>query len=73
MAKKIFIDGKAGTTGLRIFERLENFKGIEIITLSEEKRKDLEKTVIKVNLEAAAEIAKQLRLRDISGIIIINN
>lgn len=42
MAKKIFIDGKAGTTGLRIFERLENFKGIEIITLSEEKRKDIE-------------------------------
>ncbi len=41
MAKKIFIDGKAGTTGLRIFERLENFKGIEIITLSDEKRKDL--------------------------------
>ena len=41
MAKKIFIDGKAGTTGLRIFERLEDFKGIEIITLSEEKRKDL--------------------------------
>lgn len=42
MTKKIFIDGKAGTTGLRIFERLENFKGIEIITLSEEKRKDIE-------------------------------
>ena len=41
MAKKIFVDGKAGTTGLRIFERLENFKGIEIITLSEEKRKDI--------------------------------
>ena len=41
MAKKIFIDGKAGTTGLRIFERLENFEGIEIITLSDEKRKDI--------------------------------
>ena len=38
--KKIFIDGKAGTTGLRIYERLENRNDIEIITLSEEVRKD---------------------------------
>lgn len=38
--KKIFIDGKAGTTGLRIYERLEDRKDIEIITLSEELRKD---------------------------------
>lgn len=34
--------------------------------------KDLEKTVTKVNLEAAKEISKQLRLRDISGIIIVD-
>ena len=38
--KKIFIDGRAGTTGLRIYERLENRKDIELITLSEEQRKD---------------------------------
>lgn len=38
--KKIFIDGKAGTTGLRIYERLSDRKDIEIILLSEEERKD---------------------------------
>ena len=38
--KKIFIDGGAGTTGLRIKERLSNREDIELIILSEEKRKD---------------------------------
>jgi N-acetyl-gamma-glutamyl-phosphate reductase len=37
---KIFIDGKEGTTGLRIFERLANRDDVEIITLSDELRKD---------------------------------
>lgn len=39
--KKVFIDGKAGTTGLRIYERLGQRNDIEIITLSEEERKDV--------------------------------
>ncbi len=38
--KKIFIDGKAGTTGLRIYERLGTRDDIEMITLSDELRKD---------------------------------
>lgn len=38
---KIFIDGSAGTTGLRIYERLESRSDIELIRLSEENRKDL--------------------------------
>ncbi len=35
-------------------------------------KKDVEETILTVNLEAAKEICKQLRLRDISGIIIID-
>ena len=37
---KIFIDGSAGTTGLRIHERLLDRKDITLITLTEENRKD---------------------------------
>lgn len=39
---KIFIDGSAGTTGLRIYERLESRNDIELIRLSEENRKDID-------------------------------
>ncbi len=38
----IFIDGSAGTTGLRIYERLADRDDINVITLSEELRKDME-------------------------------
>lgn len=34
--------------------------------------KDLEDTALRVNLEAASEIARQLRLRDIGGIILVD-
>lgn len=40
--KKIFIDGKAGTTGLRIYERLSDRADIELMLLPDEKRKDVE-------------------------------
>ncbi len=37
---KIFIDGSAGTTGLRIYERLSDRTDLELILLTEETRKD---------------------------------
>lgn len=38
---RVFIDGKAGTTGLRIGERLEKRDDCEIVSLSESLRKDV--------------------------------
>ena len=36
------------------------------------KKKDVEKTFLKVNMEAVEEIARQLRLRNLSGMILID-
>lgn len=38
--KRIFIDGSAGTTGLRIHERLSDRSDVLLMTLPDEKRKD---------------------------------
>lgn len=37
---KVFIDGSQGTTGLRIHERFENRSDIELLKISDDKRKD---------------------------------
>lgn len=41
--KKIFIDGGAGTTGLRIVERLNKRKDLELVVLEGEERKNKER------------------------------
>ncbi len=38
---KVFIDGSAGTTGLKIFERFRGRSELELLTLPESQRKDL--------------------------------
>ena len=40
MKTKVFIDGKEGTTGLKIYERFKNRDDLEIMLIDEEKRKD---------------------------------
>ena len=42
MAYRIFIDGKEGTTGLRIFDRLSTRDDVTIISLDDARRKDPE-------------------------------
>lgn len=39
--KKVFIDGSAGTTGLKIYARLKSRNDIELITLTEDLRKNI--------------------------------
>ena len=46
---KVFIDGSAGTTGLRIYERLSERKDLDLIILPDEFRKDNEKIKEAIN------------------------
>lgn len=46
---KVFVDGSAGTTGLRILERLAAREDIQLLTISEEDRKVVEKRAEKIN------------------------
>ena len=45
---------------------------IDINSARSTKGKDIEETALKTNLEAAKEIARQLRLRDVGGLIVID-
>jgi ribonuclease E len=55
-----------------VIDRTEAMTVIDVNTGRFVGRSNLEETVLRTNLEAAEEIAKQLRLRDIGGIIVID-
>ncbi len=78
MSYKIFIDGKEGTTGLRIADRFKNRSDIELMEIPEEKRKDREERKRYINAsdftflclpDAAAEEAVALCENDSTRII----
>ena len=58
--------------GSLIIEHTEALTVIDVNTGKNDGRSSLEETVFRNNLEAAEEIARQLRLRDIGGIIVID-
>ena len=58
--------------GFITIDKTEALTAIDVNTGKFTGNKDLESTIFKVNKEATVEIAKQLRLRDIGGIIIVD-
>jgi ribonuclease E len=58
--------------GSLIIERTEALTVIDVNTGKNVGKTNLEETVYRNNLEAAEEVARQLRLRDIGGIIVID-
>jgi ribonuclease E len=58
--------------GYLIIDRTEAMTVIDVNTGKHVGKSNLEETVVGTNLEAAGEIARQLRLRDIGGIIVID-
>ena len=58
--------------GYLIFDETESLVAIDVNSGKFVGRKNLEDTAFKTNLEAAEEVPRQLKLRDIGGIIIID-
>lgn len=68
LSRKVWL--KCG--GYLVIDRTEALTVIDVNTGKYVGGSNLEDTVLKTNIDAASEIAKQLRLRDIGGIIIID-
>ena len=62
MKPKIYIDGKEGTTGLQIYERLGGRDDIELLLIDEDKRKDIEERRKFLNAADIAFHARPFRL-----------
>ncbi len=56
--------------GYIIIEPTEALVSIDVNTGRNTGRRDPDKTILKTNMEAAREIARQLRLRDVGGIVV---
>jgi ribonuclease G len=68
LKRKVFL--KSG--GSLVIDETEAFTVIDVNTSKNVGGSSLAETIIKTNVDAAGEIARQLRLRDIGGIIVID-
>ena len=58
--------------GSVVLERTEALVAIDVNSGKGTQKKNIEETALMTNLEAAAEIARQLRIRDLGGLIVID-
>jgi ribonuclease E len=58
--------------GYLVFDKTEALTAIDVNSGRSRKEKNIEQTALGTNLEAADEIARQLRLRDIGGLIVVD-
>ena len=58
--------------GSIVIDPTEAMTAIDVNSARSTKGKDIEETAFKTNLEAATEIARQLRLRDVGGLVVID-
>jgi len=58
--------------GYVVIEQTEALVAIDVNTGRFTGKKDLEETILKTNLEATVEIVRQIRLRDLGGIIVVD-
>ena len=58
--------------GSIVLERTEALVAIDVNSGKGTQKKNVEETALMTNLEAAAEIARQLRIRDLGGLIVID-
>ena len=58
--------------GYLVIDETEALIAIDVNTGRNKGTKDVDKTILETNLEAAAEVARQLRLRNIGGLVVVD-
>ena len=58
--------------GYIVFAQTEALVAVDVNSGRSTKERNIEETALKTNLEAAAEIGRQLRLRDLAGLVVID-